>query len=235
MICAVWICASAVPAVAQATTGTYNGLAYDALMNFPDLHLNNEIINMVGPLPPGGGTDSNTVLDSKMDGCGTVAMLMASVSGDDTGGQSSAAAGGVSLIIKGAVSLSLSLDQSSTWANASGASGTFTIADLTIDGTSYTITPVPNQVVILPGIGTAIFDEQIAQTIGAEHKFTVNALDLTVTDPHCLNGTLILGHAESEFTPAAVPEPQALVNALGLGLAASGMAWRRRRFARPQR
>lgn len=134
-----------------------------------------------GPVPSvsqsGPGSQSADLASVAVDSLLTASALAVSTQvGPDVTVTSSAAVDSVGLA---AGVISASNVRSTCTANATGVSGSTTIAGLTIAGvTTVNLTPAPNTTIAVAGVGTLILNEQSTTPAGS---ITVNAIHLHVT------------------------------------------------------
>lgn len=211
---------------AQVTAGSYSGNAYDLFVNAPVV--GSVTLNPVGPLPPGGGSLSNTVLSLDVPGLVTTGVASAATNGGSNTANSSAVVNDLSILPGSPTSLTATLVQADSGATPTSAFGSSTIAGLTFGGNAVNVTGAPNQTIILPGdIATLVINEQIDSSSGNHHEFTTNALDLMIPGLAGLPGTqIIVSHANSDVN--AVPEPGAYAMLAGMSVVGGGFMLRRR-------
>lgn len=205
---------------AQVMAGTYSGNAFDIFVNAPVL--GPVTVNMVGPLPPAGGSLSNTVLSINVPGFVTTGVASASTMGGGNAANSSATVNDLSALPGDPAALTATVVTANSGATPTTAFGSSTITGLTFGGVPVIVTGAPNQTITLPGVATLVINEQINSSVGNHQEFTTNALDLTT-----LAGVqVIVSHANSDIN--AVPEPGALTILAGLSVVGAGFVLRRR-------
>ncbi len=178
-------CLVVLPPSSQAqTTTTYTGEAVAVSVN---ALLVKTTVSDTGPLPVSGGSLSAQLANLTLPGLLNVSLLSASTTGGNNQAASQASVANVNLTVAG-VSITASVLASNASAQACGgiqpsAAGGSTIAGLTVNGQSITVTGAPNQTIPLL-VGSLIINEQISSvtnsSAGASADMLVNALHLKV-------------------------------------------------------
>ncbi len=178
-----------------------------------DMASSGEIAHVV--LTPEGGAASVTVLGATVPAAVTSGALTSSTTGATTPttatAQSSATAEAVDVLGGFITATSIDAESSSscdgTTASSSGAGAQFT--DLVVDGLVLgSITPAPNTMIFVPGIGLVILNEQVASGDGLDSSaLTVNMIHVILDAP--ASGDIIVASAHSDVNcaPAAPPPP----------------------------
>jgi hypothetical protein len=154
---------------------------------------------------PSGGTNTQVGINS--GAFSTNSTLTATTAGSPTDGTSSASATVDSLnVTLNPGTITLNGVSATCSASPSGATGSGTITSGTASAsgndTALPANAAPNTTVNIPGIGTAIFNEQFTD---AEGDLNVNAVHITHVNGQAVN--LIVGHAECQGAPATQPVP----------------------------
>lgn len=179
-------CLIGLPAIARAqqSTTTYTGEA--VVVDAKALGIVNVALEDTGPLPSSGGSLSAELANVDIPGLLDVQLLDASTSGANHQTNSAASVANVTLSVAG-VYIAASAFTSNAAAfcqpGHASASGTSTIAALTVNGLSITVTGQPNQTIPLI-VGSLVINEQISSiTISpnvSSADMVVNALHLRV-------------------------------------------------------
>lgn len=175
-----------VPGISKAQTQTteYTGEATVAAVKV--LGLVNVSIEDTGPLPKSGGTRSTELAHLDIPNLLDLHLLDASTTGAANRTTSAASVADVTLSVAGIYITASVLTSNATAFCQPGhasASGTSTIAALTVNGLSVTVTGQPNQTVPLI-VGSLVINEQISSTTTSPSlssaDIVVNALHLRV-------------------------------------------------------
>jgi hypothetical protein len=168
---------------AQTTQTTYSGEAY---VVGASVGLVNVDLEDTGKLPPGGGSLSTELLKADVPGLLDVDLLSASTVGANNQTTSNASVANVTLTAAGLYITASVLTSNATASCHPGQasdSGSSTIAGLTVNGLSITVTGEPNQTIPLI-VGSLIINEQISSTTVSSSlsaaDMVVNALHLKV-------------------------------------------------------
>jgi len=174
----------ALPQSGRAQSPVYSGEAVVASAKV--LGLVNVSLEDTGPLPSSGGSLSTQLLQASVPNLLSLNLLSASTSGANNQTNSAASVANVSVGVAGIYIAASVLDSNATASCSPGqasASGNSTIADLTVNGLTITVTGAPNQTIPLL-VGALVINEQIS-TISTSPSLSVgdmlvNALHLSV-------------------------------------------------------
>lgn len=181
---------------------------------------------IVTPTPqstfPSGGTNTQVGINS--GAFSTNSTLTATTAGSPTDGTASASATVDNLTVTlNPGTITLNGVSATCSADPSGATGSGSISSGTASAggtdTALPANAAPNTTVDIPGLGTAIFNEQFTD---AEGDLNVNAVHITAVNGQAVN--LIIGHAECQGAPATQPVPMisAPVGGAATAMAATG-------------
>jgi hypothetical protein len=175
----------AVPRNVQAQSVTYTGEA--VVVSASALGIANVAIEDTGPLPSSGGSLSTQLASANVPGLVNAQLLTASTAGQNSQTNSQATVSNVSVTVAGISIQTTILTSHATAAcypDHATVSGSSTIASLTVNGQSITVTGAPNQTVPLL-VGSLVINEQISSVsnspAGTSADMLVNALHLSVT------------------------------------------------------
>lgn len=206
---------------AEINAQIYSGQATAVMstVNTPLTPVVTTAISDTGPLPTAGGSITLNSTGASVPGVVSAGSSSVSTSGSVGTAQSTAS---VNTINIGVLSNTITATavSSTTQATCPGAlaSGSSTIAGLTLNGNPITVTGAPNQTIAIfllgNQIGTLVINEQITST----GSITVNALHLSVTDPGDLTTiNVFIGSSHSDIRCAVVP-PLNLFSGRGTGI-----------------
>jgi len=167
-----------------------------------------------GNLPSSGGevpAQSLTLSNTSADLSVTAEAFTSSTVGSGNEAHSFATVAQLALSLGGVLDVKAGLLTSNSDVSCDPATGAYTvkgssyIAFLTINGTTYGITGLPNQKITIPGLATIIIDEEAAGT----NSIDVNALHIMlggVLSP-VLTADVVISHAHSDLTCTGSTNP----------------------------
>ena len=174
----------ALPPGARGQTVVYKGEA--VVVSASALGIVNVALSDTGPLPASGGSQSTELASATVPNLLDVHLLTASTTGANNQTNSQASVVNLSVTAAG---ISIQASVLTSHANAAcypdhaAVSGSSTIASLTVNGRSITVTGAPNQTVPLL-VGSLIINEQVSSVTnspqGMSADMLVNALHLRV-------------------------------------------------------
>jgi len=213
---------AALPLTAHAAASSYNGSATGVIASL--LGASATRIADTGPLPSSGGSITTSSSTGVNLGAGQVTadVLPSSTSGSAGTTNSSAQVSNAGVNVLGSLTLSASTVESSATAtcgtNGPTASGSSTLTNLVINGTTITVTGAPNQTVSVPGAAIVINEQQMSVTGNGNQSITVNALHVIL-----LNSSVDVIFAQSiaGITCSASTPPPYTYNGNATGIIAS--------------
>jgi len=180
------------PAQAQVTySGRAFGASVDSVLAPPD----GVVFADTGELPPAGGMLSvDEIGPVGVPGVLSASFLAASTSGGNNVAMSAASLNSLS-ILPGEASIEVSFVNAETSATCDGVTGSAFIENLSIGGSEVFPTGVPNEEILIPGVGQLVINEQIASSGPGSQAITVNGLHLTLDT----GGEIVVASAESDI------------------------------------
>ncbi|HLJ86694.1 MAG TPA: choice-of-anchor P family protein [Candidatus Angelobacter sp.] len=162
-------------------------------------------IGDTGPLPPAGGTLSDSLATISVPGLLTAGTAFSSAIGAANQSQSTSSIAALDLSVTTLLHI-ITAGAIQTTATAlctngtPSVSGNTSIAALTLLGAPVIVTGAPNQTITLPlGLGSLVINEQISTA----NSITVNALHLTIT----AIADIIISHSEADINCGGTPPP----------------------------
>jgi hypothetical protein len=176
-----------------AGTTDYSGRATGILTRVPGVEADR--FGDTGELPHGGGH-----IHVVQEGVNVDDLLTAGTIDSTTEGSAGVATSNSTvqnLVISPSDSVSLKVDavEADSKSTSSGVSGSSSITNLVLNGSSITVTGEPNQIVTIPGVLTLIINERTTVHFGDYYEISVNALDLKVVG----GAQVVVAHAESDL------------------------------------
>ena len=163
-------------------------------------------------LPSGGGMVANEVLGVSVPGTVTSDTLSVTTTGaigaNTASAQSTATAENVDIaggLVRAQVVVAISSSTANGTTATSNADGS-TLVGLVVNGVPQNVSPPPNTMIDIPGVGTVFLNEQIFGGDGVHTTaLTVNMIHVVLTGAVAGDIIVASAHSDVNFTPAPTP------------------------------
>jgi hypothetical protein len=157
----------------------YAGRAYAAFVNAPTLGIGPTFVSDTGMLATSGGFASNGLLSFGVQAALSANVAVSVTSGENAVAKSSCAINDLIIFPGSPVEVTASFVRGETEASCSGGlKGTAEFSWLMFGGLMVPVTGLPDQKIMVPGIGTLVINERITTSVGGIPSINANALHL---------------------------------------------------------
>ena len=151
----------------------YAGRAYAAFVNAPTLGIGPTFVSDTGMLATSGGFASNGLLSFGVQAAVSANVAVSVTSGENAVAKSSCAINDLIIFPGSPVEVTASFVRGETEASCTGGlKGTAEFSWLMFGGLMVPVTGLPDQKIMVPGIGTLVINERITTSVGESHRST---------------------------------------------------------------